>query len=420
MEQNKLFTLALGLVAPWKIVSVEFDASKKRLDILIDFSPGSKFPLGGDASDQTAYAAYDTQWKQWRHLDFFQHECYLKARIPRVKLSNGSVKSITPPWAGRERGFTLLFEALLLQLLKCMPFKQVEKLCRVSDDKLWSLAHRYVEDARESNEMSGVTVLGVDETSIKKGHEYVTIFVDVQKSQALYVTPGKGSDTFDRFHEELLAHGGDAAQISTITMDMSPAFIKGSKDVFTRAQKVFDKFHIIKLFNSAIDKVRRLEQGHLNKEGRKFLKNSRWIFLKNRKNLTEKQRISLASIEMQASYLKTYKMLRMRESLQEAYNQSVSAQDFETKLKGLRQWLLKSRIEPAIELGWMMKEHWEGIICWYTLRYSNAILEGINSLVKAAAAKARGYRTFKNYATIIYLIAGKLDFNSLNPNVSLT
>ena len=122
MDQNQLFTLALGLSSPWKIVSVEFDPLKKRLDLLIDFAPGSKFRLGGDSKDQAEYPAYDTEWKEWRHLDFFQHECYLKARTPRITLPDGSIKTVTPPWAGRERGFTLLFEALLLQLLKCMPF----------------------------------------------------------------------------------------------------------------------------------------------------------------------------------------------------------------------------------------------------------------------------------------------------------
>jgi transposase len=420
MDQNQLFTLALGLSTPWKIVAVEFSSQTKRLVIQIDFAPGSKFPLGGDSKDMVAYPAFDTEWKEWRHLDFFQHECYLKARTPRVKLPDGSIKTVTPPWAGRERGFTLLFEALLLQLLKCMPFKQVENLCRVSDDKLWRMVKRYVADARELVDMSLLTVLGVDETSIKKGHDYVTLFVDVEKSKTLYVTPGKGSETFTAFHGQLVERGGEAAQVSVITMDMSPAFIKGADHVFPQAQKVFDKFHIVKLFNAAIDKVRRSEQQELGKDNGKVLKNSRWLLMKNRSNLTEKQRVSLASIEMQAGNLKTFKLLRMRESLQEAYAVAKSQKHFETLLKGLRQWLLKSRIEAAVELGRMMKEHWLGITSWFKLRYTNAILEGLNSLVKAAAARARGYRTFENYATIIYLITGKLDFKTLNSAIAAT
>ncbi len=415
MDQNQLFTLALGIAQPWKIISVEFSAANKRLDILIDFAPGSKFQLGGESKDKNAYPAYDTVEKEWRHLDFFQHECYIKARTPRVKLGDGSVQLVTPPWAGREKGFTMLFEALLLQLLKCMPVKQVEKLCKVSDDKLWHMLRSYVDEARELVDMSMLQTLGVDETSIRKGHNYVTVFVDLEQSKTLFVTEGKDSSTFAKFKADLISHGGEAAQVSTISMDMSPAFIKGADACFPQAQKVFDKFHIVKMFNAAIDKVRKLEQKELGKEDGKILKDARWALLKNRSNLTDRQKVTLASIEMHGQNLMTFKMLRMRESLQDVYKLSTSESDFEARLKALRQWLLKSRLEPAIELGRMMKEHWLGITSWYRLRISNAILEGLNSLIKAAAARARGYRTIRNYTTIIYLITGKFDFSAVNP-----
>ncbi len=415
MDQNQLFTLALGLAQPWKIVSVEFSPTNKRLDIHIDFIPGSKFQLGGDSQDKNAYPAYDTVEKEWRHLDFFQHECYIKARTPRVKLGDGSVLLVTPPWAGREKGFTMLFEALLLQLLKSMPVQQVEKLCRVSDDKLWHMLRSYVDDARELLDMSMLQTLGVDETSIRKGHNYVTVFVDLEQSKTLFVTEGKDSSTFAAFEADLINHGGEAAQVSTISMDMSPAFIKGADAHFPHVQKVFDKFHIVKLFNTAIDKVRKIEQKELGKENGKILKDARWALLKNRSNLTDRQKVTLASIEMHGQNLMTFKMLRMRESLQDIYKLATSESDFEARLKALRQWLLKSRLEPAIELGRMMKEHWLGITSWFRLRISNAILEGLNSLIKAAAARARGYRTIRNYTTIIYLITGKLDFSTVNP-----
>lgn len=415
MDQIQLFTLALGVALPWKIVSVEFSAPNKRLDILIDFAPGSKFLLGGDSKDKNVYPAYDTVEKEWRHLDFFQHECYIKARTPRVKLADGSVQLVSPPWAGREKGFTMLFEALLLQLLKNMPVQQVEKLCKVGDDKLWHLIRRYVSDARELLDMSMLQTLGVDETSIRRGHSYVTIFADLEQSKTLYVTEGKDSSTFAAFESDLISHGGEAAQVSTISMDMSPAFIKGADNHFPNAQTVFDKFHIVKLFNTAIDNVRKQEQKDLGKEGGKILKDARWALLKNKSNLTEKQKVILASIEMHGQNLMTFKMLRMRESLQDIYRLASSESDFESRMKALRQWLLKSRLEPAVALGRMMKEHWHGITSWFRLRISNAILEGINSLIKAAAARARGYRTIRNYTTIIYLITGKLDFSAVNP-----
>ena len=104
MDELQLFTLALGVVPPWKIVSVKFDLEAKRLDIRMDFPRGSRFLLGGKSTDQKAYPVYDTTEKEWRHLNFFQHECCIKARTPRVKLDDGSVLLVTPPWAGKEKG----------------------------------------------------------------------------------------------------------------------------------------------------------------------------------------------------------------------------------------------------------------------------------------------------------------------------
>jgi len=417
VDQNQLFTLALGINSPWKISSIEFDAGAKRLDILIDFPAGSRFRLGGDSKDPGEYPVHDTFQKEWRHLNFFQHECYIKARTPRVRLGDGSVLLVTPPWAGRELGFTLLFEALLMQLMKYMAVRQVETVTGVTDDKLWALLGRYVTDARALTDMSTLQSLGVDETSIRKGHNYVSLFVDASKSQTLFVAEGKGSGTFEEFRKELEAHGGKAESVTTISMDMSPAFIKGAREQFPDAQPVFDKFHITKMFNSAIDEVRRAEQKSMDKEDGVLLKNSRWVFLKNRENLTPRQQQTLAAIEMQGSNLKTFRMLRMRESLQEVYRVATSAEDFRSRMMALRMWLARSRLEPAMALSRMMKEHWDGIVRWFDFRVTNAILEGINSLVKSAAARARGFRTVKNYKSIIFLITGKLNFSALNPAI---
>lgn len=417
MEQNQLFTMALGINLPWKIFSVEFNPQDKRLDIIIDFAPGSKFLLGGASSDKTAYPVHDTVEKQWRHLDFFQHECYIKARTPRVKLNDGSVRLVSPPWAGKEKGFTMLFEALLMQLLKYMAVKQVETLCNVNDDKLWRMLGRYVEEARSTVDMSNVKTVGIDETSIRKGHNYVTLFVDVDSSKTLFVTEGKDNSTVHAFKDDLSSHKGSTDNIGTISMDMSPAFIKGTTECFPKAEKVFDKFHIVKMFNTAVDKVRKQEQKELNKDGGRLLKDARWALLKNKSKLSDKQRQLLASIEMHGQHLSTFKILRMRENLQDIYRVSETESDFIARLKVLRRWLLKSRLKPAIELGKMMKEHWLGIVSWYRVRISNAILEGLNSLVKSAASRARGYRTFQNYRTIIYLITGKFNFKMINPAI---
>ncbi len=121
-----LFQQALGITEPWSIQSIEFDAEKKCLDIPIDFKRVSTFIDSPDEDpQQKPYKAYDTMSKTCRHLNFFQHDCYLHARVPRIKRDDGRIRLIMPPWSGTVSGFTLLFEALLIQLCKAMPVHNV-------------------------------------------------------------------------------------------------------------------------------------------------------------------------------------------------------------------------------------------------------------------------------------------------------
>jgi len=136
MNMSEIFGKALGVEAPWFVVEVVFKVEEKRFDIQLDFVKGSTFPWH-DGDIVTQHKAYDTIEKEWRHLNFFQHECYLKARVPRIKTPNGEIHLVMPSWSGLQNGFTLLFEALIMQLCKSMPIHQVAILIGVSDYKLW-------------------------------------------------------------------------------------------------------------------------------------------------------------------------------------------------------------------------------------------------------------------------------------------
>lgn len=174
-----IFKAALGVETPWFIESVAFDAEHKRLDIRLAFERGSRFEVENAAGVAVACPVYDTVEKSWRHLNFFQHECYLHARVPRVSTDGGRVAMAMPPWSGKLAGFTLLFEALLIQLCTHMPVHQVMKMTNVSDYKLWRMLDVYVHAARFDENWSEVAAVGMDETSIAKGHAYITLFVDL-------------------------------------------------------------------------------------------------------------------------------------------------------------------------------------------------------------------------------------------------
>jgi transposase len=117
MLTKGIFELALHIENPWYIKDIQFDSDNKRLDIHIDFHKGSVFRYESqDENIEGDYKAYDTTEKQWRHLNFFEHECFLHARVPRVKINETTIRQIAPPWSGQSNRFTMLFEALVLQL----------------------------------------------------------------------------------------------------------------------------------------------------------------------------------------------------------------------------------------------------------------------------------------------------------------
>jgi transposase len=398
MRDTDLFRIALGIEPPWLVRKSEFDAAAKRLDIHLDFATGSRF-----ACPQCGIAgcpAYDSEEKTWRHLNFFQHEAYLHARVPRVSCKACGIKQVVVPWARPDSGFTLLFEALVMAMVQAMPVAVVARMIDEWDTRLWRVIHHYVEKARERADYSNVTSIAFDETASRRGHNYVSLFVDLVRRRVLFVAEGKDAGTVDAFAQDLVAHGGNPEAIAEVCIDLSPAFIAGAEKSLPTAQITFDKFHVVRLINQAVDEVRRAEQ-----KSRAELKNSRYLWLKNPHNLSQRQRAQLDCLS--ASNLKTGRAYRIRLAFQELYFQP--ARKAQLFLKKWYWWATHSRLPPMIEAARMVKRHWSGILRWFHTKIANGIMEAINSLVQAAKAKARGYRSPRNLKAIIYLIAGKLE-----------
>jgi transposase len=274
MKNTDLFQMALGLADPWKVDSADFDPVKKRLDIRIDFNKGGTFDC--PACGVSGCKAYDTVEKTWRHLNFFQHEAYITARVPRAGCSDCGPRIVDVPWARLSSGFTLLFEAMIMTLAKSMPIKTIASYVNEHDTRLWRVLRHYVTTAREKADHSQVKNVGMDETSCRRGHDYISLFVDLDAPKVLFATEGKDASTVTRFKQDLIDHGADPGDIEEVCCDMSPAFISGVEKHFPEAHLTFDKFHVLKILNDAVDQVRREEVTY-----RPELRGSRYIWLKN-------------------------------------------------------------------------------------------------------------------------------------------
>ena len=280
MRDISLLQLALGLAPPWTVTGSDFDAEARRLDIHLDFAAGSRFTCPGCGAADCP--AHDTERMTWRHLNFFQHQAYLHARVPRVRCVRCGVKKISVPWAREGGGFTLLFEALVMALVSAMPVNAVARLVGEHDTRLWRVIHHYVERARARTDLAAVTRVAIDETAARRGHHYVSLFVDIDRARVIFATEGKDAATVAAFADDLTAHGGDPDAVAEVCIDMSPAFIKGTGDSLANAAITFDKFHAVKIINDAVDQVRRTER-----KDHKLLAGTRYLWLRNPDRLSD-------------------------------------------------------------------------------------------------------------------------------------
>jgi transposase len=403
MKSTEIFTMALGLVEPWHVSKVEFQDSSdsvKELHIWLEFTRGYKFTV-----DSVEATAYDTEDKTWRHLNFFEHRCYLHARVPRIKVGEHSIKLVEVPWARKNSGFTLMFEAYSMLLIEReMPVNSVAKTVKESAPRLWRIFNHWVTKAVDKISLSNLMYVGVDETSKRKGHDYITSFVNLDTHTTVFVVEGRGAETFKTFQERLLEKGGKVENIKAFSMDMSTSFISGAKEYFPKADIIFDKFHIVKSLNEALDEVRKAEHNNT-----KLLKGHRYTFLHLKKNLPEKKRSELETL------LLTYPVIGKAYGFKESFMDILSnvyEDDTEAQIEEWCKLVLESTIRPMEKFVNMIKSHMFGIKTMFKYKaVNNGILEGLNSLIQLAKRRARGFANVENFKNMVYFVTGGLQLD---------
>lgn len=400
MKQHELFALALGLAEPWYVASLSFSPEEKKLDIGIDFRRGGTFACPECSAGHCK--AYDTEERDWRHLNFFEHQTILRARVPRVSCKRCGVRPINVPWARPGSGFTLLFEAFVLTLAAHMPVAAIGRTIGEHDTRLWRLIRYYVDTARGQRDDSAVSAVGVDDKSMSGKDVWLTIFADLDERKVLFVADGRKAEVLEDFRWDLIEHGADPDQITEFGMDMSRTYASGVKTSFPGASITFDKFHVMKLLGEAITDTRREEQ-----KTHPDLKGKRYALLTNPENMSDDQLAFASALLARYSTMKTARAFHLRLAFQDFYAQP--ARSAKVFLRRWCSWASRSRVPAMVKVAKTIREHWDGVLRWFVSRITNGLLEGINSLVQSAKTRARGYRNPEYLKTMIYLIAGKLD-----------
>ncbi|GHU47440.1 ISL3 family transposase ISMac21 [Clostridia bacterium] len=352
------FECMLKIKKPLYIKNVAFDDEKKEVHFYVDFNSGTKFSCPKCGHLECSVKA--TTKKVWRHLNMFEYMVYIHLRTPYIDCPNdGCGTSIyRPSWEvpstpnGYGSKFTMLFERnILIDFIDGKPVSAISKRTGIEDKCLWRIIDRYVQQEYKNVDFTGVKRISVDETSRKKGHKYITVFTDIDTGHVLFVCEGRSGKSFWHFKREAKKHGLNPKEIKEISMDLSAAFISGAKRHYPRAAIVFDKFHVVKLLNSALNDTRKDE---------KTVKKCRYYLLKNSDNLKRKQRLNLNEI------LKLNENLALAYKLKESFIDIMDRGIKPDKAKNLiNSWIKKvhkSELKHLIKFAKTVCSHFDGIL----------------------------------------------------------
>jgi transposase len=403
---------------------VDLNTVKHRIDFEVGCKAKTLACPHCGAADQRIH---DRVRREWRHLDFFQYEAWLHAEIPRVGCTDcGKTTQVVVPWAREGSGFTLLFEALALSMCQGLPVRQAARMLRVRDKQLWRRIEHYVAEARRQQDMSKVSYIGVDETKLKLGQDYISVVYDLDEKRLLFGAHGRDHTVLEQFAAELSAHGGQPTAIAHACMDMSAAYRKGVTTYLPNALISYDRFHVIKLAGEAMDEVRSAEWKDEYERVRQALgdltpQERRSIVWGLRRNPLDWKPSQIdAMCWLQRANLKTVRAWRLRMGLREVFARARQHNDADIAAADLKRWISwarRSRLESFKRLGATLRTHFDAVVRGMLDNRSNAFVEAMNGLLQQAKRAARGFRTAANFIAIAYLRLGKLTHLPTSPFV---
>jgi transposase len=395
----------IGLEHPWKVVKVEVSHPNQRLDIYIEHAPGTPFCCPECGKPLPVYD--HAEERVWRHLDAFQFQTFLHARLPRVKCPEHGVRQSVPPWANPKGRFTLLMESQIIATLnQTRTVAGARAIHRLSWDEVWGVIERAVARGLTRRGEIAPEIIGVDEKAWRKGHSYVTILADLDKRRVIDLAKDRTKSSLASLYEKLTETAKKS--IKAVSLDMWNPYRQATVEHIPDAEQkmVVDRFHGSQMLVKAVDKVRADEARKLEKAGDKNLRRTKFVFGKNEGNLTERQALKLA--EVRKMDYETTRAWSMKEGFREFWNQPNRAAAFKYLYEWYK-WVMDSAIPPMQEVAttfWSRSHH---LLNWFDHRPSNGPLEGLNSLIADIKRRARGHRSLENLRTAILFYLGGLD-----------
>ncbi len=341
-------------------------------------------------------------YRTWRHLDILQYKTFIRAKIPRIKHKDGKIQSVQTPWAQSGRHHTYLFETLVIDILLATKNQtKTAQLLRCGFNLINNIMHNATKrglERRDSNTI--IKQISIDEKSFQKGHNYVTVLSDPEKGIVLDVVKDRTKEATKTLLNNSLTEY-QKSKIEWVSLDMWKAYITAVEEVLPKAQKVHDRFHLIKYLNEAIDNVRKREV-----KKNEVLRDSKYSFLKNHGNLTYKQ------------YFKFEEVLRANTEvgyvwgLKESFKSLFGCKDYQEAFKRFSDWdsfVRWERIPELTKVAVMFSNHIRGVLNALVESLTNAMAERLNGKIQILKTIGRGYRKFINFRSAILFFNGGLN-----------
>ena len=325
--------------------------------------------------------------RRFRCVPIGRKPVYIDMRVQRVKCcSCGCDQQERIPFTTGKRHTTHRLERLVIDLMKVMTISETAAYLGLSWSTVKDIHKNHLQRNYASPDISKVRFIGIDEFAVRKGHVYKTIVVDLETGHIIYVGDGKGADALAKFFKRVKKYNVNIEYVAT---DLSAAFISAVKKNLPKAQLVFDHFHVKKIVNDKVDKLRRsLYNNKVYAEQRNVIKGIRWLLLKNGEDIktdTAKKQLEEA-LKINEPLAKAY---YLKEKITLVWGQL----DKEAARAWLYDWIreaIRSEVTQMIKAGMSMFKHREGILAWYDMRITTAMVEGINNKIKVMKREACG------------------------------
>lgn len=378
------------------------EKTEGELTVWLDLHRGWRLPCGvcgslGRVRDRL-------RPRSWKHVPLWGMPTTLVYAPARVSCARcGKVKVEAIPWSEGKSRLSKGLIWLLASWCKLLPWKQVAELFGVHWNTVAAAVRQAVAYGLAHRDMGTVLHIGIDEVSRRKGHVYVTNVYDLEEKRLLWSGEGRSQDTLRAFFEE---HGEALEQrVKGVCCDMWQPYIDMVKQHLPNATLVFDRFHIMQQLMQAVDAVRRDEARELKASNPELLKRTRYLWLKNPENLTEKERARLGYLEK--LNLRCNRAYLLKESFRELWTYATKgwAKRF---LKKWFWWATHSRLQPMRDFAWTVRRHEDDILNYFEMPITNGAVEGMNNKAKVVSHRCYGFRTANTYITALYHCLGKL------------